>query len=138
MKQKALSAAVADPLRSSPRDSPAVSLSGKASPIRHPRDCPGGAQGRRPPTTPGRLPPGHGGLLSPSPFSLSSFLRVRRSQRNTVPPVTISGVWGPDSSGGLGLVAGVAAVRSSRCGPGFSFSTCRLGCVLLACVSEAL
>lgn len=30
MKQKALSAAVADPLRNSPRDSPAVSLSGKA------------------------------------------------------------------------------------------------------------
>ena len=29
MKQKALSAAVADPLRTSPRDSPAVSLSGK-------------------------------------------------------------------------------------------------------------
>ena len=50
----------------------------------------------------------------------------------------LPGVWGPDSSGGLGLVAGVAAVRSSRCGPGFSFSTCRLGCVLLACVSEAL
>lgn len=35
MKQRALSAAVADPLRNSPRDSPAGSLSGKASPIRH-------------------------------------------------------------------------------------------------------
>lgn len=43
MKQKALSAAVADSLRNSPRDSPAVSLSGKAqggknSPVRR---CPG-------------------------------------------------------------------------------------------------
>ena len=90
-----MSAAVADPLRSSPRDSPAVSLSGKASPIRHPRDCPGGAQGRRPRTTPGRLPPGHGGLLSPSPFSLSSLLRVGRPQRNAVSAVTRSGVGVP-------------------------------------------
>lgn len=92
MKQKALSAAVADPLRSSPRDSPAVSLSGKASPICHPRDCPGGAQGRRPRTTPGRLPPRHGGLLSSSPFSLSSLLCVGRPQRNAVSAVTLSGV----------------------------------------------
>ena len=47
MKQKALSAAAADSLRNSPRDSPAVSLSGKAqggknSPICH---CPGLSSG---------------------------------------------------------------------------------------------
>lgn len=112
MKQKALSAAVADPLRTSPRDSPAVSVSGKAAPSATPGTVPGvpRAAGHRLPQV--IFLPDTAGFFLPLPSLSQASCAWEDLSRARCQQSRFQGCGGPGSSSGLSLVAGVAGPPS--------------------------